>query len=193
MYLVCIVDRDHRQFQRMILFHRAQPDNASRGLLHARDNVLCLRGVVGMEQAHEIGAVVHRDPGPPLEHGSQMAVIGLAIGAMNRVGVDTVMAGEGRRDIVLGRERIRGATEHLRATRLERAQQVCGFAGYMQTSGHLQSLERQFLTEPLADRAKYWHLLVGPFDSLASRVGESQILDVILRNPIRLGLFARAF
>ena len=86
----------------------------------------------GVQQAHQVGAVVHRDGRMALEHGAQMAVVGVAILAVNRVAGDVVFPDQRGRDVVLGRERIGGAAQHLGAAGLERAQQIGGLGGDMQ-------------------------------------------------------------
>ena len=133
-----------------------------------------------MQQADEVGAVVHRDGRMALEHRAQMAVIGVAILAMNRVGRDAVFGDQRRRDVVLGRERIARAAEDLRAARLERAQQVGGLAGDVQACAEPLALERLVFGEAFADFPQHRHLPVGPFDSFAAGGGQSEIAHVVL-------------
>ena len=48
----------------------------------------------------------------------------------------------------------------------------------MQARAHALALERLFFGESLAQAAQHGHLLVGPFDSLASGLGESEVMHV---------------
>ena len=56
-----VVDRNHRDLERAVFFHRAQPNHAGGGFLHAGDYFLRLARVLGMQQTDQVGAVVHRD------------------------------------------------------------------------------------------------------------------------------------
>ena len=173
-----VVDGDDRNLERAIFGHRAQPDYAGGRFLHARLDVVGLVGELGVQQADEVGAVVHRDRRTAFEHGAQMAVVSVAIFAVDGEGGNAVLIDQRRRDVVLGRERIRRAGDHFGAARLERAQQVGGLAGDMQAGAEALALERQFPGEPLAQAAQHGHLLVGPFDSLATGLGESEVMHV---------------
>jgi hypothetical protein len=146
--------------------------------IHARLHVVGLVGILGVKQADEVGPIVHRDRRTALEHGAQMTVVCVAIFAVNGERRNAVLIDQRGRNVILGRERIRRAREHFGAARLERAEQVGGLAGDMQAGAHALALERQFLCESLAQAAQDRHLLVGPFDSFAAGLGESEIVYV---------------
>jgi microcompartment protein CcmK/EutM len=83
-----------------------------------------------------------------------------------------------RGDVILGRERIRRACDHFGTARLQSAEQVGGLAGDVQARAHPLALERLLLGKSLSQTAQHRHLLVGPFDSLAAGLGESEVVDV---------------
>src|SRR5215831_13499703 len=98
--------------------------------------------VFGMEQAHQVSAVIHRDGWPALEYRAQVTVVGVTILVVNGVGRNLVFLYQRRGNIVLGRERVRRTAEYFRAASLERAQQVGGFAGDVQACAEALALER---------------------------------------------------
>ena len=77
-------------------------------------------GVAGVQQRHQIGAVVHGDHRLVIERGAQVAIVGLVVLALDRVGGNLVVLNQRRRDVVLGRQRIGGAQNHVGAAGLER-------------------------------------------------------------------------
>ena len=108
-----------------------------------------------------------------------MAVIGVAILGVNRVARDAVFLDQRGGDVVLGRERIGGAAQHLGAAGLERAQQIGGLGGDMQAGAQALAAQRLLLGEALADDPQHRHLLVGPFDPAPPGLGESEVAHVM--------------
>ncbi len=134
---------------------------------------------LGVEEAHQIRAVIHREVGMALEYGAHVGVVGVTILAVDRVTRNAVFLDQRGCDIILRRERIGCACGHVRAARLERAQQVAGFGGDVQAGAHLEAFERQVLGEALADFPQHRHLQVGPFDARRAAFGEAEIRDII--------------
>ena len=92
---------------------------------------------------------------------------------------DAVLLDERRRDVVLGRERVRRAEHDVGAAGLERAHQVRGLGGDVQAGGDAVAGERLLALEALADRGQHRHLPVGPLDPPHALGGERQVLDVV--------------
>src|SRR5260370_5712432 len=107
-----------------------------------------------------------------------MTVVLVAIFAVNRKGRNSVMLDKRGGDIVLSRERIRRAREHVGAASLERAEQVRGLASDVQARAEALALERQFFRESLAQAPQHGHLRVGPFDSFSSGLCKSEVMNV---------------
>jgi hypothetical protein len=71
-------------------------------IFHAGLYVVGLVGELGVQEADEVGAVVHRDRRTTFEHGAQMAVVGVAILAVNSEGGNAVLIDQRRGDVILG-------------------------------------------------------------------------------------------
>ena len=93
---------------------------------------------------------------------------------------DPVLVDERGGDVVLGRERVRGAEDDLGAARLQRAHQVRRLGRHVEAGGDAVAGERLLALEALADRGEHRHLPVGPLDPPHAFGGEREILDVVL-------------
>ena len=67
-----------------------RPDHPGGGLLRAAEDALQKVGAPAVEHAHEVGAVVDREPRLRVEHGVDVAVVGLRI--LARPGEDSGVA-----------------------------------------------------------------------------------------------------
>ena len=161
----CLIDRDDRVREHALSGHRAEPDDAGRGLfgpaLHV-DKQLLARCV---EERHDVGAVIHRDLRLGLEDRLDVPVVGVAILALLGEDGDALILHERGSGIVLGGERVRG-TEHDRRARVaERDREVRGLGRHMEARADPQALERLLLRDPLADLGQDGHLATRPLDA----------------------------
>ena len=110
-----------------------------------------------------------------------MGVVGVAILAAAGEDGDAVLENERRRDVVLGRERVRGGEDDLGAGGLEGPHEVGRFGRHVKARPDPQPVERPFAFEALADEPKHWHLAFGPLDAPDTLAGEAGIGDVVAR------------
>jgi hypothetical protein len=82
--------------------------------------------------------------------------------------------------VVLSRERVRGAQDHVRPAGLESPDEVCRLSSDVQASGNAQADERLLALEPFADQSQNGHLALGPLDAALALAGEAKIHDVVL-------------
>jgi len=87
-----------------------------------------------------------------------MVVVGLAVLAFEGVHGDPVVPDQGGGHVVLGGERVGGAQRHAGSPGFQRADQVCGLGGHMQTSRQADSGEGFLLLEALAHLGQHRHL-----------------------------------
>ena len=92
---------------------------------------------------------------------------------------DPVLGDERGRDVVLGRQRVRGREHDLRAAGLERAHQVGRLGRDVEARPDAQAVERPLALEPLADEAQDGHLALGPLDAADALGGEAEVGDVV--------------
>src|SRR5581483_5642893 len=158
--------------------HGPQPDDAGRGLLCAADDVDDLLRPLPVQQAHEVGAVVHRDVGTVVQHGVDVAVVRLVVLAPDREHVDIGLLAQRRRHVVLRGERIRGAQGDLGSSRGERLHEIGRLGRHVQARANANALERALLLEALADQAEHAHLGGRPLDALAPLPGQAEVPHV---------------
>ena len=174
-----VVDRDHREPERAVALQGLEPDHAGRRLLGRADDVAQLLAPVRVEHADHVGAVVHRQLRLVVDRGFDVLVVGVVVLALDRKDGDLELVDERGRDVVLRRERVRGAEHDVRAAILQRAHQVGGLAGDVQAGGDAVARERLVGRETLADRSQDRHLPVGPLDPVDAFRREREILDVV--------------
>jgi hypothetical protein len=133
-----------------------------------------------MQQTYQVGAVIHRYPRTTVENGPQMAVINVAIFAMNRVAGNPLMLDQGSSDVILGGKGIGGARHHLGSARFQRAEQIGGLAGDMQAGAQAKTAQRFGFGELLADATQDGHLLVGPQNTAMTRIRQPEVGNVII-------------
>ena len=103
-----VVDRNNRQPEHPVVLHGAQANDSGRGLFHAGDQppeLLFVAGI-GVQQRHQIGAVVEGHGRRLAQHGVQMLVVGLVVLAPDGIGRNPLTGDQGGGRIVLGRERV---------------------------------------------------------------------------------------
>ena len=179
---VGVVDRDHRKGQDPLLLHRAETDDAGRGLLGAAEDVRQQVGPGAVELRDEVGPVVHRELGPGREHRLDVAVVAGVVLALVREGRDLVLADERGRGVVLRGQRIRGAEGDLRAARPEREHENGRLRRDVQAGAEAHALEGLLLGEPLPHLPQDGHRVLGPLDLELAGGGEPEVLDVVLRH-----------
>ena len=136
-------------------------------------------GVAGVQQRNQIGAVIHGDDRLMIERGAQMAVVGFVIFAFDRVGRNLIVLDQRCRDIVLGRQRIGSAEQHVGAAGFESLHQVRGLGGDMQTSRKTHAAQRLFLGEAFFNPLQHRHILAGPENPLAPAIGQTHIFYIV--------------
>ena len=174
-----LVDRHDREAELAVALERLQPDHAGRGLLGAGDHVAELLASGGMENADHVGAVVHRDVRLVVDRSLDVLVVRVVVLALDRERRDAVLLDQGGCDVILSRERVGRADDHVRSARLERPHQVRRLGRHVQARRDPVAGQRELALEALADRGQHRHLPVGPGDPAHALGGESQILHVI--------------
>ena len=175
---VGLVHGHDRIGQDAVLRHRAKADHARRGFLGAADNLWELVPARLVEHGDEVGAVVHRQLRPVIEGRLDVLVVGLVVLAADRVGLDAVKGGQGRRHRIIRRERIGRAQGDLPTACFQREHQVGSLARHVQARRQPQPFERLVFREPLADQGEHRHLARGPVHQVLALRGEARILYV---------------
>ena len=197
-----VVHRDDREAEDAVLRHRLEADDAGGGLLGGADDLGEQRlPLVGgepfdplpdgrleiieaaerdhVDRADDIGAVIHRDVGLVRDRGADVLVVRLLVLALDREDLDAVVLHEMRGDIVLRRERVRGAERDVGAAGLERHHQVRRLGGDVEAGGDLPAGEGALLREARAHLAQHLHGALGPLGAAAPLLGEREVLDVV--------------
>ena len=147
-----LVDGDDREAELAVALQRPQPDDAGRRLLGPGDHVAELLAAGRVEDPDHVGAVVHRHVRAVVDRRLEVLVVRVVVLALDRERRDPVCVDERRGDVVLGRERVRGAEHDLGAARLERPHEVRGLGRDMEAGGDAVAGERLLALEALADR-----------------------------------------
>ena len=159
-----VVHRDDREPERTVAFERTEADHAGGRLLGAANDVAELLAAVRVEDADHVGAVVHRQLRLVVDRRLDVLVVGVVVLALDREDGDVVLLDEGGGDVVLGRERVRGAEHDVGTSGLEGPHQVRRLARDVQAGRDAVAGERLLALEPIADRGQHRHLPVGPLD-----------------------------
>ena len=176
-----LVDRDDREAEHPVGGHRPQPDDAGRRLLGPGVDLGHLVRALGVEQVHEVAAVVHRQLRMRVGDRPQVRVVGLVVLAAPGERRDAVLGDERGRHVVLGRERVARREHDLRAAGLERAHQVGRLGRDVEARADAQAVERPVALEALADEAQDGHLALGPLDPSDALGGEAEVGHVVGR------------
>src|SRR5277367_1730158 len=115
MFGVGVVHRDDGKLQHAFLRHGAQADYAGGGFFGASDDAFERVGALGVEDGDEIGAVVHGDVRLMIDGGEDVVVIGVVILTLDGVDRDALIADQAGGNIILGRQRVRGAKHYVGA------------------------------------------------------------------------------
>src|SRR5918993_5305238 len=174
-----IVDRYDRKGEHTLVGHRLEADDASGGLLGATEHLWDQVGPLLEYPRNQVRAVVHRDMRGVVERGGEVTVVGVVVFALYGVYGDVLVRHERGRHVVLRRERVRGAYDHVRPTGRERPGKVGRLGGDVQAGRDAYPVERALLLEPLADQAQNRHLLLGPLNPVATRIREVDVPYVV--------------
>jgi hypothetical protein len=178
---VSIVDGDDGEAQHAFLGHRAQPDHAGcrlfRSANHTAERILPL----GVKNRDQVGAVIHGDVRLVIDRRKNVAVIGVVVFAFDGEHGNPMVAHQAGRDIVLRRERIRGAQYDIGASVPQSDCQVRCFRRHVQARGHANPFQRLVLDKFFADDLQNFHRLVRPVNALLAKIGKFNALNVTLR------------
>ena len=111
---------------RLLALERLEADDAGGRLLGARDDVAELLTTGGMEDADDVGAVVHRDVGLVVGGRLDVRVVRVVVLALDGEDGGVELLHERGSDVVLRGQRVRGAQHDVRPARDERAHEVRG-------------------------------------------------------------------
>ena len=104
--------------------------------------------------------------------GLQVRVVRVAILAAPGKGRDAESSDQGGRNVVLGRQWVRGAQRHRGTARLERSHEVRRLGRHVQARADTQAVERTVGRETLPDQPQHRHFAFGPFDAPNSFVDQ---------------------
>ena len=178
MLRVGVVDRHDRVRERAVRGHRAEADHPGRGFLGAPEHLGQLVGALRVEDAHQIRAVVHRDHRPEVEHGVDVLVVRVVVLAFDREGLHAALLGQGSRDVILGRQRVRRREQHLRSAGRQRFHQVGRLRRHVQARRDRDAVQRPLLVEALTDLTHDRHLAGRPVDPLPPAGRERGVSDI---------------
>ena len=174
-----VVDGDDREAERTVAFQRLEPDHPGGRLLRARDDVAELLAPRGVQDADHVGAVVHRQLRLVVDSRLDVRVVRVVVLALDRENRDVVLVDERGCDVVLRRERVRGAQHHVGAARLQRAGEVRRLGRHVQTRGDAVAGKRLLVLEALADRGEHGHLAVSPLDAAHALGRKREVFHVM--------------
>src|SRR5271166_734761 len=106
---VSVVDGDDGELQHAFFGHGAQANDAGRGLFGAADYIGERVRALGVQNADEVGAVVHGDVRLVIDGGEDVIVVGVVVLALDGEDGNVVIADEAGGYVILRRQRIRGA------------------------------------------------------------------------------------
>ena len=174
-----LVDRDHGKAELPLPLQGLEPDHPGRRLLGTGDDVSELLSPVRVENADDVGAVVHGQVRPMVDGRLDVPIVGVVVLALDREDRDAVLLDEGRGDVVLCGQRVRCAEHDVRASGLESAREVRGLGRHVQARRYALPREGLLLLESFPDRGQHRHLPVGPSDPAHAFCGERQVLDIM--------------
>ena len=177
---VGVVHGDDGKLQHAFLRHRAQANHAGRGFFGAADHAFESVGALGVQNRDQVGAIVHGDVRLVIDGGQDVVVVGVVVLALDGEDRNALIAHQAGGNIVLGRERIRGAQHHVGAAVAQADGQVRGLGRNVQAGRDANALQRLVLDEFFADNLQHLHGLVRPLDALLAQFGQFQALDIAI-------------
>ena len=178
---VGVVDRDDGETQHAFLGHGAQANHAGRGFFGAADHAFERVLALGVQQGHQVGAVVHGDLGLVVDGGQDVAVVGVVVLALDGEDRNIVIAHQAGGHVILRGQRIRGAQHNIGAAIPQADGEVRGLGGDVQAGRNPNALQRLVLDEFLADDLQNLHGLVRPVNPLLAQIGKIQTLYIAIQ------------
>jgi hypothetical protein len=183
-----VVHSNDGVFQHAIFFHRPQTNNTGGGLFRSANHFRQLVSTLFMQNPHHVGPIVHGDLRPMVQSGVDVFVIGFVVFAFDRVSPNAMDFNQSGGHFVLGGKGVRRAQHDVGTTGFQGNGQIRRFRSHMQTSGHPDPFKGLFLFIPFFNQSEDGHFPFRPCDALFSRIGQTNIFDVIFH-----GLRPRAF
>ena len=177
---IAVVHSDDRELQHAIGGHGLEPNHAGGRFFSRADQGLYQVGAVFENCRNQVGTIVHSDLRVVIERGLQVAVVGCIVFALDRKNRDFLIGHQRCRNIILGRERVRGGQHYIGTADGQHLHQIRRFCRHMQTGRNLDALQWALFLEALADEPQHRHFLLGPVDPLAALLGQAQVLDVVV-------------
>ena len=174
MLAVGVVDLDHREAELALAVHGRQTDDAGGGLLTAADDILQLVLQLGMQQVHQVAAVVDDDVGMVRERFLQVGVILLRCRAVPGIDVQPGFD-QGGGNVILGREGVRAGDEHLGAAGSQYLAEVGGFRLQMDGEGDALSRKGPGLAKLLFEASEDGAVSFDPLDFVLARRRKTEI------------------
>ena len=174
-----VVHGDDRVAEPALRLERLEADDAGGGLLGPPDQLGELLLPLAMEDTDHIGAVVHRHLRVAIDGSVDVPIVGVVVLAIDRVDLGVVAIHEGRGNVVLGGQGVRGAERHLGATGREGPDEIRGLGCDVQATRHDGPVERALTREPFADLGQHRHLPIRPLDASLPVVRQGDIGDVV--------------
>ncbi len=119
-------------------------------------------GPLAVDRGHEVRAVVQRDRRVRRERRSDVSVVAVVVLSPHGVDGDVVIDRQMSGDVVLRRERVRGAERHAGSPGLERRHKVRRLRRDVEAGPDDLPLERTLTGEPVRDAAKHRHAAAPP-------------------------------
>ena len=173
-----LVDGDDGVFQLPVGGHCGQPHHAGGGFLGAGDDIGQQVAAFLVQDAHQVGAVVHRYHGRVVEGGVDVAIVGIVVLALDGVGGDAVFLHQGGGGFVLGGQGVAGAQHQVGAAGFEGDGQVGGFGGDVQAGGHADAGQGLLAAEALGNGVDDGHFPAGPADAVHAGRGQGKVFDI---------------
>ncbi len=115
-----------------------------------------------------------------IEGGEDVVVISVIVFALDGENRNAAVADQAGGNVILRRERIRGAENYVGAAVAQANGQVCRFRGDVQAGGNAHALQRLVLDKFFADDLQDLHGLIGPFNPLLTEVRELDAFNIAL-------------
>ena len=177
---VGVVDGDDGELEHAFLGHRAQADDAGRRFFGAADHAFESVGALGVQKADQIGAVVHGDLRLVIDGGEDVVVVGIVVLTLDGEHGNVVVADQRGGDVILRRERIRGAEHDVGSAVAQADGEVRGLGRDVQAGRNADALQRLVLDEFFSDDLQHLHRLVRPLDALLAQIGQFDVLNVAI-------------
>ena len=125
MLAVCIVDKHHRELQRLCIVQLNEPEDTCCGLLTTSDHVWNEVCVFCVHEVYKVTAIVDDDVRTDLEHAADVRLVFLRGSIIPCKHIQSCL-NEGRGHVVLSRKRVTSCHIHFRTACRENFAQVSG-------------------------------------------------------------------